>query len=211
MAKGHLLKICNGGGSGIRTHDQVIPGKRLAGARTRPLCDPSKEPQFRNISQKYLYLNIGHDSASALIKKNRVDLRKYPYLNWSWRIENRLDIKNEKIKSGDDYAARIYVIIDGGIMLWKTKAVNYVWANSSAKGEVWQNAYAGKNAMMMAIRSKPDEISTWYHEKRNVYEDLKKLLGSEFYFIDAIALMTDSDNSHMQVKSYYGDIYFSSE
>jgi hypothetical protein len=36
-----LESSTHGGGSGIRTHDQVLPGKRLAGARTRPLCDPS--------------------------------------------------------------------------------------------------------------------------------------------------------------------------
>ena len=34
----------NGGGNGIRTHDpNFTRGKRLAGARTRPLCDPSKK------------------------------------------------------------------------------------------------------------------------------------------------------------------------
>ena len=36
-------------------------------------------------------------SASGLIKKLHVDLKKYPYLNWSWRIENRLNTGNEKI------------------------------------------------------------------------------------------------------------------
>jgi hypothetical protein len=50
---------------------------------------------------------------------------------------------------------------------------------------------------------------TWHSEKRNVYEDLKRLFGAEFHFIDAIALMTDTDNSHRQVKAYYGDIFFS--
>jgi len=151
------------------------------------------------------------DSASVFIKELHVDLKKYPYLNWSWRIENRLETKNEKIKSGDDYAARIYVVIDGGILPWRTKAVNYVWANNTEKGETWPNAFAGKSAMMMALRSSKDKLSTLHFEKRNVFDDLKKLFGKEFYFIDAIALMTDTDNSHGQTKAYYGDIYFSTE
>ena len=62
---------------------------------------------------------------------------------------------------------------------------------------------------MMAIRSRQDKLSTWYYEKRNVYEDLKSLFGTEFDFIDAIALMTDTDNSQKRAKAYYGDIYFS--
>ncbi len=167
--------------------------------------------QLIQLKDKKILMADSQDSASGLIKKIHVDLKKYPYLNWSWSIENRLDIKNEKIKSGDDYAARIYVVVDGGILLWRTRAVNYVWANEAAKGEIWQNAFAGKNAMMMALRSKQDKTSTWYSEKRNVYEDLKRLYGTEFQFIDAVALMTDTDNSHGQVKSYYGDIYFSTK
>jgi hypothetical protein len=167
--------------------------------------------QLFQLKDKKVLMAESQDSASGLIKKIHVDLKKYPYLNWSWSIENRLDIKNEKIKSGDDYAARIYVVVDGGILLWRTRAVNYVWANEASKGEIWQNAFAGKNAIMMALRSRQDKTSTWYSEKRNVYEDLKRLFGTEFHFIDAIALMTDTDNSHGQVKSYYGDIYFSTK
>ncbi len=167
--------------------------------------------QLFQLKDKKVLMAESQDSASGLIKKIHVDLKKYPYLNWSWSIENRLDIKNEKIKSGDDYAARIYVVVGGGILLWRTRAVNYVWANEASKGEIWQNAFAGKNAIMMALRSRQDKTSTWYSEKRNVYEDLKRLFGTEFHFIDNIALMTDTDNSHGQVKSYYGDIYFSTK
>ena len=167
--------------------------------------------RLHQLKDKKVLMAKSQNSASGLVKKIRVDLKKYPYLNWSWSIENRLEIKNERIKPGDDYAARIYVVVDGGILIWRTRAVNYVWANEAVKGEIWPNAFAGKNAMMMALRSRQDKTSTWYSEKRNVYEDLKRLFGTEFRFIDAVALMTDTDNSHGQVKSYYGDIYFSTE
>lgn len=151
------------------------------------------------------------DSASGLVKKVRVDLTRYPWLNWRWRIENRLDIENETVKPGDDYAARIYVVVSGGLLPWRARAISYVWANGAARGATWPNAFAGPKAMMMALRSRPDRLSTWYTEKRNVYADLKQLFGSEFQFIDAVALMTDTDNSHGQAQTYYGDIYFSKE
>jgi hypothetical protein len=165
--------------------------------------------QLFDLKDKKFLAAESQNSASGLIKKVHVDIKKYPYLNWSWRIENRLDIKNEKIKSGDDYAARIYVVVDGGLLIWRTRSLIYVWANGASKGEIWENAFAGKNAIMMALRSRQDKTSTWYSEKRNVYEDLKSLFGKEFHSIDAIALMTDTDNSHGEVKVYYGDIYFS--
>jgi hypothetical protein len=167
--------------------------------------------QLSRIEGKQALLATSNDSASALFKKIHIDIRTYPFLNWSWRIENRLDTENESNKSGDDYAARIYVVLDGGIFLWRTRAVNYVWANQASKGAIWENAFAGKHAMMMALRNRHDQLSTWYAEKRNVYEDLKRLFGTEFHFIDAIAIMTDTDNSHGQAKAFYGDIYFSKE
>ena len=150
-----------------------------------------------------------HASASGLFKKQRIDLLKTPYLNWRWRIENRLGKLNEQSQSGDDYSARVYVLISGGWAFWKTKAINYVWTNNTKKGTVWANAFAGKSAMMIAARSEEDKTRTWYEEKRNVLQDLKQQFGSEIRYIDAVALMTDTDNAEGHAIAYYGDIYFS--
>ena len=54
-------------------------------------------------------------SASGLVKEIKIDIKKYPYLTWRWKIENRLGPMDEKQKSGDDYAARIYIIVSGGV------------------------------------------------------------------------------------------------
>ena len=149
------------------------------------------------------------DSASGLIKKITVDLHKYPYLNWRWRIENRLDKADEKQKSGDDYSARIYVIDSGGLFFWATKVLSYVWSDNSQKGTAWPNPYVKNNVQMFAVRSTEDDTSTWYVEKHNVYEDFKRLFGKDVHYIDAVALMTDSDNSNGHAEAFYGDIYFS--
>jgi len=152
-----------------------------------------------------------HSSASGLFKEQRIDLKKTPFLNWYWRIDNRLEKNNEQIKSGDDYSARVYVVIDGGWAFWKTRAINYVWSNNTAKAAVWPNPFTGKSAMMIAVRSAEDKTHTWYQEKRNIIEDLKELFGTEFRYIDAVAIMTDTDNTKGNAIAYYGDIYFSAE
>ena len=153
-------------------------------------------------------------SASGLFNEQRIDLHKTPVMNWRWHIENRLgnDI-NEQVKSGDDYAARVYVIASGGAAFWQTKAINYVWSSTSPVGNVWPNpyAYAGANGkmMMIALRSSTDQAGTWYSEKRNILTDLKHQFGEEIRYIDAVAIMTDTDDSHGKATAYYGDIYFS--
>ncbi len=151
-----------------------------------------------------------YSAASGLYKEQRIDLNKTPFLNWSWRIDNRLVGLNEQAKSGDDYSARVYVVINPSWWeFWRTKAINYVWAGNTPKDFIWPNAFAGENVMMIALRSNEAKIQTWYPEKRNILYDLKKQFGSDIQYVDAIAIMTDTDNSKGHTVAYYGDIYFS--
>ena len=150
-----------------------------------------------------------HAAGSGLFKEQHIDLEQTPFLNWSWRIAGRLSGLNEQSKDGDDYAARIYVVVKGGLAFWQTKAINYVWASNTVKDSVWPNAFAGKHAMMMALRGPEAALNVWYSEKRNVRADLQKLFGEDLRIIDAVALMTDTDNGGGQVSAFYGDIWFS--
>lgn len=148
-------------------------------------------------------------SASGLGKKIRVDLNKTPFINWSWKIDNRLEGLDETSKDGDDYVARLYVVKTAGAFVWKTKALNYVWSGNQAKETVWPNAFKPKNAMMLSVRGKEDQIGQWYTEKRNVRDDFKKVFGKDIDSIDAIAIMTDTDNSKREASAAYGEIFFS--
>ncbi len=150
-------------------------------------------------------------AASGLFREIRIDLERTPYLNWSWLIKNTLGGIDEQSKGGDDFPARVYVVVSGGIFFWRTKAINYVWSNNAVKESTWPNPFAGKNAMMVAIRTPTDKPGIWLKEKRNVRTDLKNLFGKDIRYIDAIAVMTDTDNSGRHAEALYGDIYFSSE
>ena len=158
----------------------------------------------------YVLLAESSASASGLVKKVKIDIREYPYLNWSWRVESGLPGIDEKSKEGDDFAARIYVL-SNEVLFWNTKVLNYVWSGGSLLGDSWPNAFAPDNSMMVAVRDSSHEIGTWYTEKRNVYEDFKRYYGKEVKQIGAVALMTDTDNSGGKAASYYGDVYFSKE
>jgi len=156
-------------------------------------------------------------SASGLAKEIKIDLKQTPFLNWSWRIDNLLPAMDETTKAGDDYAARLYIVKSGGFFIWETKALNYVWSSNQDKGSVWDNAYAGSNARMLALRSADDGTGKWVSEKRNVYEDMIALYGDKgsdeanekaYRYIDAVAIMSDTDDSKTQASAYYGDIYF---
>lgn len=154
---------------------------------------------------------VSNGSASGLGVKKRIDLTKTPFLNWSWRVDKPLPPLKEATKAGDDYAARLYVIIDGGIFIWKTRALNYVWSSNPSKGTKWNNAFAPKNARMLAVRDSRNGPGQWLREKQNVAEDFQNLYGFTPRFIDGVALMTDTDNSGGSAAASYGDIFFSAK
>ncbi len=150
-------------------------------------------------------------SASSLYKKIAIDLHKTPYLHWSWRIDKKLTINNEQSKQGDDFAARIYLVSENQWFFWQSKAINYVWTHGIAKNRVWPNPFAGKNVMMLAIRSGDDPTQQWHTEKRNVLKDLKNIFNEDIRYIDVVAIMSDTDNSSGSALSYYADLYFSEQ
>ncbi|MCL5884091.1 MAG: DUF3047 domain-containing protein [Deltaproteobacteria bacterium] len=57
-----------------------------------------------------------------------LDPKAYPRLSWSWKIVRTIGKGDERTKAGDDYAARVYVVFPS-VLFWKTRAVNYIWAN----------------------------------------------------------------------------------
>ncbi len=176
--------------------------KSFAGNTRYQIADTTKGKVLRASSQ---------GSASGLFKKVTIDLTKTPYLYWSWQIDNIFSGNNEQTKNGDDYPARVYIVVSGGLFFWRTRAINYVWSSNQTVGTSWPNAFTD-NALMLAVRSgKDDDVGRWVQERRNVREDLRRLLGKEVTQIDAVAVMTDSDNTQQSVSAAYGDIYFSSE
>ena len=169
---------------------------------------------------RYTLTNINHlpvihassqNSASGLYRNIDIDLDTYPYLNWRWRIDARLNTGDETSKAGDDFAARVYVIIEHDFLFWKTRALCYVWANGKNSGDSWNNPFAGQSVNMLAIRSNNDQLGTWFSVKRNIKDDLRLLLGENHDSIDSVAIMVDTDNSHGRASTYFADMFFSAE
>ena len=145
--------------------------------------------------------------ASGLYREIPVDLSRTPWLNWSWRVDKVLDGVDERSKTGDDYPARVYVVVSGGVAFWKTRSLVYVWSSNQRAGATWNNAYTS-NARVMALRSGAKDAGRWVSEKRDIRADFKRLFGEDIGTIDAVALMTDTDNSGQSATAWYGDIYF---
>ena len=184
------------------------------------IFDKKTEYTSATLNDRAVLRASSHASASGLVRQEKVDLLATPYLNWSWLTESRLSDLDETTKSGDDYVARVYVVIDGGMMMWRTRSINYVWSSNQEESSLWDNAYAGDKVKMVAVQGKDATLNHWYQEKRNVYKDLIAMFGDKgspeknakaYRYIDAIAVMTDTDNSSRQAVTYYGNLSFTRE
>ena len=149
-------------------------------------------------------------TASGLYLRRRIDLEKTPILRWKWRVDGTLGDIDERTRGGDDYSARVYVIRSHPVFLWRTRAVNYVWASSRTPGETWPNAYTDAS-QNVAVRSGDAWAGQWVEERRDVRADFLELFGESVRHVDAVAIMTDTDNTGGAAVAYYGDITFTSE
>lgn len=149
------------------------------------------------------------DSASGLFLRQTIDLRRTPILEWSWRVDSVFDgTRDETTKAGDDFPARLYVVRESTVLVWRTRAINYVWASTQPLGTDWANPFAAQ-ARMIALRSGPPAApGQWVTERRNIAEDFRRYHGRDIETIDAVAIMTDCDNRGGTAEAWYGPIRF---
>lgn len=149
-------------------------------------------------------------TASALYHRERIDLGKTPYINWHWLAENVFDRPDEKRKHGDDYPARVYVVVRNGPFPWNSRAINYVWSSTYDVDDHWSNAYT-ENSHVIVLQSGTRNTGSWQSQRRNVQQDFKTYLGMDVNRIDGYAIMVDGDNTGSEGTAWFRDIHFSAQ
>lgn len=147
-------------------------------------------------------------SASALYRNMEIKVTETPFLNWSWLVENVYNLDNPHTKAGDDYPARIYIVVKTGFFPWQTRALNYVWCNKKPSAQYWPNPFTEK-AVMIPVRCGEEGLGSWHHERVNFVADYKRIFNKDLKKIHGIAIMTDSDNGKGKARAYYKKIVLS--
>ena len=112
---------------------------------------------------------------------------------------------DERVKAGDDFTARVYVVAPGRGWFGQPLAICYVWAGKAPVGADWPNPFTS-NVRMVAVESGPAHAGQWRSYRRNVREDFRRLFGREVDRLEGVAVMTDADNSRQRARAWYGDI-----
>lgn len=148
-----------------------------------------------------------NQTASVLYKRKTINIKKTPWLEWSWKIDSTYAGINEKSKQGDDFPARLYVTAQVGFMPWDTVAINYVWSSQEPLNSVWSNPYTDKS-IMVAVQSGQTNVQQWVAQRRNINTDFKQFFNIDVNKITGYAVMVDGDNASQNGTAYFGNIEF---
>ncbi len=170
------------------------------------------------------------ESSMALLgRKVEINLNDTPILCWRWRVDHVVKNADVHKRSGDDYAARVYLALSlpEEAMSLTTKAtlkiarsiwgkelpdaaINYVWDNKHPIGLQTPNAYTSR-AQMIVQQSGNTLAGKWIEERVNVKSDVMKLFGTDKAKLFLLAIAADSDNTRENVRSGFADIHFVSD
>lgn len=146
-------------------------------------------------------------SASGLYHEVDVSARELPILSWSWKVARTIAAENAYRKEGDDFAARVYVVFPGRFF-WQTRALVYVYSDKLLPGTVIPAPFTA-NVAVIAVESGNGHAGSWRQETRNYADDFRKYFKAEPPDPQAVAVMTDGDNTGSSAEAWYGDIVFS--
>ena len=167
-------------------------------------------------------------SMSLMGRSIDVDLSQTPVLCWRWRVERLISKADMRQKSGDDYAARVYVAFSlptssmslatrAKLKLARTLygdlvpdgAINYVW-DQLPVGTWLPNAYTDRTQMKVQ-RSGAAQLGTWVTERVSVAQDAQNAFGPLSLHdlrLNLLAVATDTDNTGESAVAGFADLHF---
>lgn len=207
----------------------AAPGPTFpAGWTPQPLPGVERENRFELIAGEggSVLRVLSEHSASSLAVALRVDAAATPLLRWRWRVSRSVAGSDLRAKSGDDYAARVYVLFDlpaerlsiGDRLKISTArllygadipaaALCYVWGSAQAAGASGWNPYTDR-VRMIVVDSGNEHAGQWRDVVRDVAADFRAAFGDPVPPVSAVAVGADTDNTGERVEARFGDLRF---
>ena len=165
-------------------------------------------------------------SMSLMARPVEIDLAQKPILCWRWYVDSPVVKADMTRRTGDDYAARIYIAFDmpdsamSGSTKFKLKmaramfgknvpdaAVVYVWDNSHPVGTARKSSYTDRSQLMVA-ETGAAHAGSWVTERADVASDFAKAFGGKPGKPIQLAVASDGDNTKSKGRAAFADLHF---
>lgn len=144
-----------------------------------------------------LVVETKKSSGFMIFRIDGLDLHKYPYMRWRWRIIRRMEIPDGIGVEPDDQACVVY-ITDGDVM--NQKCVAYRWEHNTPVGCRRMVEYPGAMVNALCVRNRETPVGEWIVEEHNVLEDYKAAFGKTPASDFVITIGGNSQHSKSQTR-----------
>jgi hypothetical protein len=196
--------------------------------RVVPLGKRSKPTSYRaaNVAGVSAIEARADRSMALLARPIAVDLARTPILCWRWFVDAPVAKADMSRKSGDDYAARIYVAFDlpdealsAGTRMKlgiarrlfgaavPDAALNYVWDNRHPVGTARRSPYTDR-AQLIVAESGSGRAGSWTSERADVAADFVRAFGKVPAKPIQLAIASDTDNTGSSARAAFADLHF---
>ena len=144
---------------------------------------------------------------STIAKEIKVNLRATPILEWQWKAVQLPTGADIRTKETSDLTAHIYVIWPRFPAMVRARLIGYVWDSTAPPQTVEKSRKTG-TVHFFVLRSGPAQLNQWLSERRNVYEDYRRVFGEDPEDPRAIALSIDTNDTRSTAEGFVGRIEF---
>ena len=204
------------------------PGQAIPGAFRMITLPKIKSNRFELVDEdgKTVLQVTSAASAASIGIPLTASLASNSRLEWRWKIGSVLVNADMEKKTGDDFAARLYVFFDVPLsslsilertkirlirMIWggdvPTAALCYVWDNRHPVGYSQWSPYTNR-VRVMVMQSGAADVGKWVDESRDVAADFRSAFGIDAPAITGLAVGSDTDQTGETVLSWFGDVKF---
>jgi hypothetical protein len=190
----------------------VLPGKRSS--------------QFRYVRKdgRDAMAATSQSSASMLRKEVRIEPTELAAVRFSWKVPELIAQADMALRETDDSPVRVVLMFEGDRSKFSPKnamlselaraltgeelpyaTLMYVWCNTRPAGSVIVNPRTDR-IRKLVVESGAGKLQQWVDYERNIRADYKAAFGEEPGALVGIGIMTDSDNTRSQTKSWYGPV-----
>lgn len=133
----------------------------------------------------------------------KVDLRQTPWLAWDWKALVLPDNGDVRERRRNDQAARVMLMFEG------MKGILYVWDTTAPVGtESRPDELDIFDRALIVVRSGPDGLGRWTHERRNVAADYRRVFGDAPRAIKWVGFESHSNDTHSRSAALFGAATF---
>lgn len=161
-------------------------------------------------TEKGFFVHLkSNNSSFGLTKEKEFDLKDAPYLNWKWKVTVLPEGGDFLKQETDDQAAQVYVYFPRFPAKLNTEIVGYLWESNPKNIKKEGEGPAWSKSKVVVLQAGPKKLNQWVQEKRNVYEDYKRLFKKEPPDVGGVTLYINSQHTQGKAESSFADIFFS--